>query len=322
MSSVISPSTQIEMYKYLAKHKESGVREIDTDSNDFITSAIKDSAIRLSKSNNLFIKTAEIKSEGNKVKINSKYNSKSNHIIYYALHNIGGCNKLLEQVNKEKHLAITFKNIPENYEDIIENSGKLRNKLIHLCKIYLNSKEYEIASQINCTDKEFMAKESWLAEASLHKYTKEYSEEIGYDVIGNLLRGRNKYTYALKSDIIIEDILKTIIIDVKVYSNIISKDGLYISNANRYQVNSYIGAYLDREAKKGKEIEENKVEGILLHIVDNAQYEKVKQMNGANLSVEDGRKLTLYIIEDKGLNYIFDEYSKILDKHLNEEIET
>lgn len=300
---VLTPKTQIEMYEYLSNKGTSGVISVDSDSNEFLTSAIKKLATKVNRVCNLFNRQALIK-DG---KMELDYNSDSNHLIYYVLNNIGGCAMLLKEINTYKKAINNFKKIPKDIKYVRDTNNKLRDRLINLCKLYLDNQEYEIASKKKCTDIEFISKESWLAEKCLHTYSKKH-----FAIFGNLLRHRTAISYALRSDIVIEGAVKTIIVDVKVYSNIVSKDDkLYISNNNKNQINSYIGAYLSKTNHKN-----NNVEGIVLHIVSSEQYEKAKHLNGGDLSVEDDRKLSLYIIEDKGLNYILDTYKEIIETRL------
>lgn len=302
---VISSSTQVEMYNYLAENKESNIREIDNDSNDLISNSIKILATKLSRLSTLFVSTTIIRNDGKRALITKNFKAETNHLIYYVLYNIGGCEAILKEVGKNKALTDNFKELPIDYSNLKDIGNKLRNKLINLCKLYLDNKEYGLAAKDKTDDKGFLVKESWLAEAVLHKYT----GELGYKLLDNNIRARTEATMGLRTDILIEHPLKYIIGDIKIYSNLITKTGVYAINENINQVNTYVGVCKNKYSA-------DIVEGIIIHIVSSEQYEKCKHLSGLEIGFENTRSIKIYIIEDKGLDYIFSEYKKIIEDNL------
>ena len=164
--------------------------------------------------------------------------------------------------------------------------------------------------------------ESRLAELALHKYSKYLKP---FRVAPKTVKNAEGFAQSLVTDIILESPTanKSLIVDVKVYKDFIVKHhdkSRYKSNENRFQMNSYIGAYLEKAAKKELNAEkELMVDGILLHIVSPEHWERLKQHNGLNgavLTIESKRPIHLYIIPDYGLDYIFTSYAKIIERYL------
>lgn len=312
----ISSETQVEMYNYLLNDRISGNNFIDSNSQDFLINSIKLLAKKLNGRAELFIRKANLRMDGDTLKMGSNYICSSNHLIYYVLNNIGGCSSLLkqlgetEQINKLLHSV--FIRIPVEFEAVPEsNSSTGRGKMIKLCKLYMSEKEMEITSKKKSEDKDFIAKESALAEKSLRKYSSELKNEIV--VQPNNIKSRLDNALALKSDIILNYGDRAVIIDIKVYSSISTRDDgilFYKYNTNRYQVNSYIGAYLNKNSTISK------TSGLIIHIVNHELYEKNKELQGADLTIETDRPIRLFLIEDKGLDSIFVDYSKIVESTL------
>lgn len=311
----ISSETQVAMYNYLLSGKISGDNFIDSNSQDFLINSIKLLAKKLNGRAELFIRKANLRMDGDTLKMGSNYICSSNHLIYYVLNNIGGCSSLLkqlgetEQINKLLHSVFT--KIPVEFEAVPESSSTSRGKMIRLCKLYMSEKEMEITSKKKSEDKDFIAKESALAEKSLRKYSSEL--ENGIAVQSNNIKSRLENALALKSDIILNYGDGAVIIDIKVYSSISTRDDgilFYKYNTNRYQVNSYIGAYLNKNSTISK------TSGLIIHIVNHELYEKNKELQGADLTIETDRPIRLFLIEDKGLDSIFADYRKIVESTL------
>lgn len=312
----ISSETQVAMYNYLLNDRISGNNFIDSNSQDFLINSIKLLAKKLNGRAELFIRKANLRMDEDTLKMGSNYICSSNHLIYYVLNNIGGCSSLLkqlgetEQINKLLHSV--FIKIPVEFEAVPEsNSSTGRGKMIKLCKLYMSEKEMEITSKKKSEDKDFIAKESALAEKSLRKYSSELKNEIV--VQPNNIKSRLDNALALKSDIILNYGDRAVIIDIKVYSSISTRDDgilFYKYNTNRYQVNSYIGAYLNKNSTISK------TSGLIIHIVNHELYEKNKELQGADLTIETDRPIRLFLIEDKGLDSIFVDYSKIVESTL------
>ena len=150
-----------------------------------------------------------------------------------------------------------------------------------------------------------LTKESFLAETSLALYSKTNFESVYSQ---HQYREKDKRVQTIIPDIIFESRNKLIVIDCKVYRRICTDSNKYISNANRFQVNSYIGRCL-QDDYANKDIE---VQGIILHIVNAETMEKYKGLNRLNITVEEKRPIKLILIEDKGLDYILQEYDKLI----------
>ena len=119
----------------------------------------------------------------------------------------------------------------------------------------------------------------------------------------------------LKPDIIFIGKNKALVIDVKVYTNVETKHydtRSYISNNNRFQLNTYIGKVKKQLCEEGIE-----VHGIILHIVNDDIWCKSNDMQCADLTMEDDRPIKLFMIQDKGLPYILSEYDKIIKDYFN-----
>ena len=311
----ISSKTQIEMYNYLISNKIVGIDFGVSNSQEFLINAIKVLAKILNSRTELFVKKAIVELNSENLSVRENCWCSSNHLIYYVLNDIKGCKGLLKPItenNSNKDSLHIYEEFPDGYMGLPENSGSVgRGKLIKLCKMYLSEKEIEITSKKKGVDQTFLAKESELAEKALHKYSQQLGNHI--KVQGNNLLPRLNNAYALKSDIILKCGDKAIVVDIKVYSSISEKEKeklLYKYNSNRYQVNSYIGAY------KNKDKTVNEVSGLIVHIVNHELYEKNKEINGAELTIEPDRPMKLLLIEDRGLEQIFADYTEIINKEL------
>ena len=318
----ISTQTQVEMYNYLLNNKVAGNNIIDSNSQDFLSNSIKMLAKKLSGRAELFLRKPIMQMDNEILKMRSNYMCSSNHLIYYVLNEIDGCKRFLNQLGEvgddkesellNKKLATVFSQKPEDYEKISEDGGTVgRRKLIKLCKLYLAEKEFIIASKKKSDDKDFLARESTLAEKSLRKYSYELKNNI--KVQGNKVLERLEHAMAMYTDIILCKEDRALIIDIKVYASFSENSHgklMYNKGNNRYQVNSYIGAYLS----KNKNI--SKISGLLIHIVNHDLYEKNKELQGADLTTEPDRPIRLYLIEDKGIDNIFADYRKIIEETL------
>ena len=182
-------------------------------------------------------------------------------------------------------------------------------KLIKSCILYYQHKEITEVSKGKSTEEYDIIKESWLAEQCLGKYSindldyrlKVKSQPKYY--------GGGKYAQVLKPDIQLYDKDNLLIIDVKVYKNIHTYSHgqiKYGSNANRFQVNSYMG-------KCSNKYHRDNVQGVILHIVNSDIMNKYGELQGADITIENDRPMKLWLIEDKGLDYIFNEYNRLIE---------
>lgn len=314
----ISSETQVQMYNYLLNNKVAGNNVVDSNSQDFISNSIKILAKKLSSRAELFLRKPIMRMDGDILKMRSNYMCASNHLIFYVLNDMGGCKHLLSQLDYEeegkesRRLEEEFRKEPVDYDKIPENGGSAgRCKLVKLCKLYTSEKEFIIASKKKSDDRDFLAKESTLAEKSLRKNSFELGQNI--KVQPNKVLGRLDHAMALNTDIILCKEDRAVIIDIKVYSSFSENSHgelIYNKNNNRYQVNSYIGAYVS----KNRNI--TKISGLLIHIVNHELYEKNKELQGADLTTEPDRPIHLYLIEDRGLDNIFADYRKIVEDTL------
>ncbi len=312
----ISSETQIEMYNYLISGNIAGNKFVNSNSQNFLSNSIKLLAKKLNSRAELFIRKANLRMDGDTLKMGSNYICSSNHLIYYVLNDIGGCSSLLkqlgetEQINKLLHNMFT--KMPNDFESVPESSSSAgRSKMIKLCKLYLSEKEMEITAKRKCEDRDFLAKESTLAEKTLRKYSYELGN--GIQVQPNNVKGRLVSALALRTDIILKCENRVLLIDIKVYSSISTKeDGtiFYKYNTNRYQVNSYIGAYLNKNSNISE------ISGLIIHIVNHELFEKNKELQGADMTIELDRPMKLFLIEDNGLDSIFADYRKIIENAL------
>lgn len=304
---IINITTQIEMYKYILSDVTRGIKNIDNNTDDFISILIRDLAFKLFNRSSLYIGKINISKVVNtdfntkgykywykrrKLKKEKNYKCKSNQLIYYVLSDFPECEAYItDEIQNQLVLKC-----PEDFENVRETGTKARRKLIKLCKQYLMDKDMELVAKTKSTERYNLAKEDKLAEAAIGKY---YEELLGheYNVKTQMeLKKASGFLQGLHSDVVIRSARgKSIIIDVKVY-NVVgqkSKHGkfVYSSNANRYQVNSYIGAF------KNKFGIFKDVTGVLLHVVDDELWNENKELQGIDVSIEDSRPIYLYMVK-------------------------
>lgn len=275
---------------------------------DVISFMITELAKRLYLRSELYIGKIIIhKDSAYKLSKEKNYKCISNQLIYYVLTNIPkSVTYATDRIKKQLELKYS-----EDFMKVKENGTKERKKLLNLCKLYLANRDIEFVYKSKDKKEYSMAKEYFLAEATLGKYSKEIFDGIAKVYTQKTLKNGTATTLGLRSDIIIqfEDIV--IIIDVKVYNKIgvtYYNNYVYGSNENRFQLNSYLGAYKDKYGNK------DKVVGIVLHIVNQSLWDQNKQMQGSKLTIEDDRLIYLWMIQDNGLNYILEQYKEIITK--------
>lgn len=303
---IISIPTQKEMYSYILSNKTTGLEIADNKLDDIISMQIKELAKKQYSRSELYIGKIRIsKDKKHKLKKDKNYKCKSNQLIYYVLDQFPeSATFATDKVRKQLMLEC-----PEDFWGVSECGTKGRKKLLKLCKLYLDNRDIKFSAKHKSTEEYDLAKESFLAEAALGKYSEEVFGEKAKVFIQKVLKKSTPATHGLRSDIIMQFKNMTILIDVKVYSKVGEKyyqKYVYSSNANRYQVNSYIGAFVE------KHIIKRRVVGVVLHIVDADLWEKNQELQGADLTIEPDRPIYLYMIQDKGMDYIFNEYSKLI----------
>lgn len=302
---VISIETQKEMYRYILSDKKTNIRNIDSNIQEFLRLTIKELAKKLYLRAELYIGKAQLQlDENNEIVRKKNYKCESNKLIYDTLHEIKNgtdfANKDIEKQLQEIDI--------EDYEFIPESGTADRKKLIKSCILYYQHKEIIEVSKGKSTEEYDIVKESWLAEQCLGKYS---IHELGLELKAKSqpkYYGGGKYAQVLKPDIQLYDKDNLVVIDVKVYKNIhIYSHGQlkYGSNTNRFQVNSYIGKCLDKYHR-------DNVQGIILHIVNSDIMNKYGELQGADITIENDRHMKLWLIEDKGLDYILNEYSRLI----------
>lgn len=305
---IISIQTQKAMYDYILESKTMGEEITNRGLGDVISFMITELAKRLYLRSELYIGKIIIhKDSAYKLSKEKNYKCISNQLIYYVLTNIPkSITYATDRIKKQLELKYS-----EDFMKVKENGTKERKKLLNLCKLYLANRDIEFVYKSKDKKEYSMAKEYFLAEATLGKYSKEIFDGIAKVYTQKTLKNGTATTLGLRSDIIIqfEDIV--IIIDVKVYNKIgvtYYNNYVYGSNENRFQLNSYLGAYKDKYGNK------DKVVGIVLHIVNQSLWDQNKQMQGSKLTIEDDRLIYLWMIQDNGLNYVLEQYKEIITK--------
>ena len=305
---IISIPTQKEMYSYILSNKTTGLEIADNKLDDIISMQIKELARKLYSRSDLYIGKIRIsKDKKHKLKKDKNYKCKSNQLIYYVLDQFP---ESASYATDKMKTQLTLE-CPEDFWDVSECGTKGRKKLLKLCKLYLDNRDIRFSAKHKTTEEYDLAKESFLAEAAFGKYSEEVFGEKAKVFIQKVLKKSTPTTHGLRSDIIMQFKNMTILIDVKVYSKVGEKyyqKYVYSSNANRYQVNSYIGAFVEEHILR------RRVVGVVLHIVDADLWEKNQELQGTDLTIEPDRPIHLYMIQDNGLNYIFSEYNKLINE--------
>lgn len=320
---VISTATKREMHSYLLSDSRMSIDSTNTDSDTetFLKDQIEDMARKLYVNLELYICKSELTGNNGRITLNKNYKCLSNKLIYDTLienieTNMFSDEELDKQMSKVDKIDI-------NELDLIPESGSLvRKRLIRACKLLRQYNNADFSrkdkrEQINSFEMDI---ESHLAEQVIAKYSKEILEDKADVFNQRQFRYNCRFAQAIKPDTLIIAKQWAIVIDVKVYSKLTyeanNKDK-YISNVNRFQVNSYMGKVLERYYKNSKDSNIN-ILGIILHIAnrDIMNDKSVRDMNGCDLSVEDSRRIKLYIIEDKGLDYILNEYERIIKSEI------
>jgi hypothetical protein len=248
--------------------------------------------------------------------IGSDYKCKSNKIILDTLIKIDSSSKKSEKSIRSLILGDCSKqlkvmnDIPSSEIEKIEESGsKNRKKLIRLCKLYQQNKDIDITSESTGKNAE-IEREYKLAEKCLTKYSKNVLE--GLEVRAQYKFGtRGSFASVIKPDMILIKDGKALVIDYKVYSEISQKQ-TYSWNDNRYQVNGYMDAVLGLDGV-------NHVEGVILHIVNEELWKQNEEYQNYDLSLSaNTNKLSFHMIQDKGLEYIFNAYEALINNYFNQ----
>ena len=313
---VLTAETQYQMYDYILSGKLTDSKQAISNYSNFLVLEIKRLSKRLYHRAELY-KGKSIINVGENGEFNSSKNYKcwSNIVIYKTLHDIKNItkydnNEIRSQLGNYERCELC--NIC-NIDSIKETGSRDKKRLIRACKLY----QQHIDICKNAKDKDNgkyeLTRESFLAEESLARFSKDNFANVYSQ---HQYREKEKYAQTIIPDIIIKNPDKLIVIDCKVYKKIhtFSHGQLkYISNGNRFQVNSYIGRCL-QDDYDNKNIP---VQGIILHIVNKETMEKYKELNGTDLTIESDRPMRLWLIEDKGgengLKYIFEEYKRLIE---------
>ena len=310
---IISAETQQEMYTYLAKQSLKNVCAVDSNLSEIIDYQIKVLAQKLYNRSELFVRKSLFiyKEEEEKIEAEHGLVSASNVLIYNTLEHIKGCKRFLINTNKVDMHDI-------DYSTVIESGSPDRIELIRLCKKFMQHKELSAKKTSNTKDefKVKMAEEGTLTDRTIGMYTMEIQKEypqMEEIFVQKHLKSEHKLMQDLVPDIVIVTSDKIYVIDVKVRKNIASANEhhpfAYAENSNRFQINSYMGAYKFLYPNKA-------VEGILLHFANEELYTKNEIMQGKTASIESDRPIHLYLIEDRGLDNIFTDYRKIIENIL------
>lgn len=323
--SVISTDTKREMYVYLLSNGRLQIgrnHNTDSDLKEYLRDQIRQLSNSLHRRLELYLCKSSIKIENGRAIIKKKYECKSNKLVYDTLAELEGCNTFTgsdENIELGEYLK---KMDPINIEElwnIPENGSLDRKRLILACKLLKDfnhhDKQFGNKARTDEVNSFQMDKDSYLAEKVIAKISEEaFGDIANVRSQERLLTGKD-FAQIIKPDTTLRGKDWLIVVDVKVYSKLTVEDGNYISNANRFQVNSYIGSMLDKYFSDAKN---TKVLGIILHIVNGDLMDKHSEMHGCDLSLENNRKIKLYLIEDNGLNRILDEYTEIISKEIQE----
>lgn len=309
---VISIDTQKEMYEYILSGKILRDSYIDSNFQIFITEQIKYLSKKLYLRTELYIGKMQLElDENNKLRRKKNYKCNSNKLIFDILHQLENCNDFTtEDIKKQLSKLDSV-----DYRDVIESGSKDRKRLVKLCKLYLQNKEIKLKTEAKSSEEYELEKECFLAETALGMYsTDELDLNIETYVQKSFSSGK-KFAQHIKPDIVFIGKDKALVIDIKVYTNVETKHydtRSYISNNNRFQLNTYIGKVKKQLCKEGTE-----VYGIILHIINKDVWNRSNDMQGADLTIEDDRPIRLFMIQDKGLPYILSEYDKIVKDYFN-----
>lgn len=309
---VISIDTQKEMYEYILSGKILRDSYIDSNFQIFITEQIKYLSKKLYLRTELYIGKMQLELDNNnKLRRKKNYKCNSNKLIFDILHQIENCNDFTTEDIKKQLIGIDS----VDYKDVIESGSKDRRRLVKLCKLYMQNKEIKLKTEAKSSEEYELEKECFLAETALGVYSLD-KLDLGLETyIQKTFSTGKKFAQQLKPDIIFIGKNKALVIDVKVYTNVEIKHydtRSYISNNNRFQLNTYIGKVKKQLCEEGIE-----VHGIILHIVNDDIWCKSNDMQCADLTMEDDRPIKLFMIQDKGLPYILSEYDKIIKDYFN-----
>lgn len=311
---VISIDTQKEMYEYILSGKILRDNYIDSNFQIFITEQIKYLSKKLYLRTELYIGKMQLELDNNnKLKRKKNYKCNSNKLIFDTLHSIENCNDFTTEDIKKQLSGLNS----VNYTEVIENGSKDRRRLIKLCKLYLQNKEIKLKTENKSSEEYELEKECFLAETALCVYSVD-ELDLGLETyVQKTFSTGKKFAQQLKPDIIFIGKNKALVIDVKVYTNVETQHydkRVYISNNNRFQLNTYIGKVKKQLCREGIE-----VHGIMLHIINEDIWDKSNDMQCTDLTMEDDRPIKLFMIQDKGLAYILQEYHKIVKDFFNNE---
>ena len=309
---VLTAETQYQMYDYILSGKLTNSKQAISKSQDFLILEIKRLSKRLSTRAELY-KRKSIINVGENGEFNSSKNYElwSNILIYKTLHDIKNITKY-DNTEIRNQLCI-FENCDIrnllNIDSLKETGSSDKKRLIRACKLYQQHMDICKNAKDKDNGKYELVRESFLAEESLARFSKDTFANVYSQ---HQYREKEKYAQTIIPDIIIKNPDKLIVIDCKVYKKIhtFSHGQLkYISNGNRFQVNSYIGRCL-QDDYDNKNIP---VQGIILHIVNSGIMNRYGELHGVDITIENDRPMKLWLIEDKGLDYIFNEYDRLIE---------
>lgn len=313
---MLSIDTRREMYNYLLSDRIKSIKNVDSNLQVYITEQIKELSKRLFYKTELYIGKSTLKRDNNyRIKRAKNYRARSNKLIYDVLQDLNICYDYIdekdEKIIEEQLSKITYDK--DNIDDIAETGSNDRKKLIRACKLFLQKKDFEFYAKDKYEEKYCIADDSWLCEQVLGKYSKKHYKSVMQSPF-NPIKSIQPFASQLKPDIILWNTNSMFVLDVKVYSKILEKnqhgDLKYVGRDNRFQVNSYIGAVIV-SGRKYSTKQYN--QGIILHIVNKELYEESKEAHNTDLTIESNRPMKLWLIEDKGLDYIFDEYNRLIE---------
>jgi len=158
-------------------------------------------------------------------------------------------------------------------------------KLVKLCIMYHDYIDYIRNNKAKDNDSDNnIASDSFLFEKTLQKVL---MGTVHGKIQGKEISGRNDIGQALRADAIVcsETGAVSYILDAKYYSGDItykgrSKEIAYREQGNRFQMCSYLEQYCTNTGKNQKD-----VKGIIVHAVDNENYEKWKVLENRHMDI-------------------------------------
>ena len=257
----------------------------------------------------------------------------SNKYILYTLDNIKNNNdtcKINRLIRNIREMGIDY-NIDDIKDIVTDTRDKERKQLIRLCTGYnhwcniVRNKSSNM--RLTNIDKDYR-----LSELLIRRMVYNLKNKHGYKIGSTRLKDRGTVkgkpiTQSLNADIVIQfdsplgdgggnrskSRSKGLIVDVKLYNKVYNNKGLYISNANRFQLNSYIDAYRDKMGRV-------QASGVLLHLVIDDEFDKCMELslNRVNTGVCDKNKIMLHLLRrSSDVINMQRDFDKILSYELN-----